>query len=225
MKLHSLVVAMLLSVTALAANAANSTSVQFGDAEAVKKIDVYNDGRNTYIQATPGLVIRGATSDGDRYIIKGVPREIEGYLHGRPLTITQETARPTTPAVNKAKLAADIASRIERLEKEQSDLQKKKAEAEAPPPPKPVFKALVSDMNIRGVMNRWAHELGMQDVVWEIPDDDIPVDREVPFTTDLDESGTLLMQATSFTKHPARTCLHSNGVMRVIPKTRFCDQP
>lgn len=88
-----------------------------------------------------------------------------------------------------------------------------------------VFKALASDVNIRGALNRWSREMGMQEVIWQIPGDDIPVDREVTFTTNFDESVAGLMMATNYTKQPARACSHSNGVIRVIPRTRFCDQP
>jgi hypothetical protein len=54
------------------------------------KFDVFNDGRNTYIEAVRGLVIRGATADGDRLIIDGVPSEIRAVFNGQEITIMRQ---------------------------------------------------------------------------------------------------------------------------------------
>jgi hypothetical protein len=86
------------------------------------------------------------------------------------------------------------------------------------------FKALITDFNIRTVLNRWSHEVGMQDVIWQ-NGDDIPVDRSTEFSSDFGQSVFELMTATGFTKQAARACHHSNGVLRIIPRTKFCDQP
>ncbi len=91
--------------------------------------------------------------------------------------------------------------------------------------PVPAYKALVTDRNLRGVVNRWAREKGMQEVVWELASADIPVDREVPFVGDFEQALRGLMRTTSYTGQPARACLHSNEVVRIIPRTRFCNQP
>lgn len=92
-------------------------------------------------------------------------------------------------------------------------------------PAAPKFVAQVSDGTVRGVLNRWAHLNGMQEAVWHLGSDDIPVDREVAFFGDFESSVRDLMATTTYTRLPARACLHSNGVLRVIPRSRFCSQP
>lgn len=85
-----------------------------------------------------------------------------------------------------------------------------------------VFQALLSDQTVRGVINRWLHTAGLQEVIWQLYDD-IVIEREVNFyATDLDSALTELMQATNNTE-PARACRHINGVVRIIPRTLFCE--
>jgi hypothetical protein len=60
---------------------------------AQQKFDVYNDGHNTYIASIPGLVVTGATADGERYIVDGVPMQIRGYMNGKPTTVGRGTSR------------------------------------------------------------------------------------------------------------------------------------
>jgi len=57
------------------------------DASNKSRFEVYNDGKNTYVEAIPGLVIRGATADGQRYIVNGVPTQIAAQLNGKQITV------------------------------------------------------------------------------------------------------------------------------------------
>lgn len=138
------------------------------ESESPQQIDVYNDGRNTYIKASPGLVINGATSDGDRYIVKGTPREIPAYIGGRPITITQESAR-LRAASPRPGPSPDIASRIEQLEQRESALLAKagrtpaaqNTEASCP------FVIRQEDGKLSDILERWAKRAGYQ-MSWEI---------------------------------------------------------
>lgn len=74
-----------------------------------QKFDVYNDGRNTYLESIPGLVVTGATADGERYIVNGVPQQIRGFMNGKPITVVRGTPpvpKPVAPdpAVVNAKI-------------------------------------------------------------------------------------------------------------------------
>jgi hypothetical protein len=138
------------------------------ETESPQQIDVYNDGRNTYIKAAPGLVINGATSDGDRYIVKGTPREIQGFISGRPVTITQESARLKTAAARQSS-SSDIASRIEQLQQRENALLAKNAagaastNADANCP----FVIRQEDGKLSDILERWAKRAGYQ-MSWEI---------------------------------------------------------
>jgi hypothetical protein len=57
------------------------------DATNKSRFEVYNDGKNTYVEAIPGLIIRGATADGQRYIVNGVPTQIAAQLNGKQITV------------------------------------------------------------------------------------------------------------------------------------------
>lgn len=63
-----------------------------------QKFDVYNDGRNTYLESIPGLVVTGATADGERYIVNGVPQQIRGFMNGKPITVVRGTPPAPKPA-------------------------------------------------------------------------------------------------------------------------------
>jgi hypothetical protein len=69
----------------LSALAATDRSYYVTELAAQQKFDVYNDGHNTYIESIPGLVVTGATADGERYIVDGVPMQIRGHMNGRPI--------------------------------------------------------------------------------------------------------------------------------------------
>jgi hypothetical protein len=63
-----------------------------------QRFDVYNDGYNTYLESIPGLVVTGATADGERYIVTGVPQHIRGFMNGKPITVARGIAPAPKPA-------------------------------------------------------------------------------------------------------------------------------
>lgn len=91
-----------------------------------QKFDVYNDGQNTYLESIPGLVVTGATADGERYIVNGVPSQIRGFMNGKPITVVRGTppvAKPATP--DPAVVSAQIKQLTEKLESLSSKVQPK----------------------------------------------------------------------------------------------------
>lgn len=86
------------STTLSAAAAATDRSYYVTELTSQQKFDVYNDGRNTYLESIPGLVVTGATADGERYIVNGVPQEIRGFMNGKPITVVRGTPPIPKPA-------------------------------------------------------------------------------------------------------------------------------
>lgn len=168
MKSNLLLAALVLTCVALPSQANSNRGTFVLESESPQQIDVYNDGRNTYIKAAPGLVVNGATSDGDRYIVKGTPREIPAYIGGRPITITQESSRARA-ASSRPAMPQDIASRIEKLEQRESALLAKSgrmptgqnADANCP------FVIRQEDGKLSDILERWAKRAGYQ-MSWEI---------------------------------------------------------
>lgn len=98
MKLSSLIASLLLTVVSAGAMAATDRSYYVTELTAQQKFDVYNDGRNTFLQSIPGLIVTGATADGEFFIVKGVPTSIRGFMNGKPITIVRGTPPAYRPA-------------------------------------------------------------------------------------------------------------------------------
>lgn len=100
-----------------AAAAATDRSYYVTELAAQQKFDVYNDGRNTYLESIPGLVVTGATADGERYIVNGVPQQIRGFMNGKPITVVRGTPPiPKPVAPDPAVVNAQIKQLTEKLD-------------------------------------------------------------------------------------------------------------
>lgn len=109
MKLSSFIASLVLTVVSVAAMAATDRSYYVTELAPQQKFDVYNDGRNTFLQSIPGLIVTGATADGEFFIVKGVPGSIRGYMNGKPITILRGTpptfrSAPADPKVLNSEL-------------------------------------------------------------------------------------------------------------------------
>lgn len=99
-----------------------------------QKFDVYNDGQNTYLESIPGLVVTGATADGERYIVNGVPQQIRGFINGKPITVMRGLPPlPKPPSPDPAAVSAQIKQLTEKLESLSSQVQPKTLQALAAP--------------------------------------------------------------------------------------------
>lgn len=100
MKLSSIIASLLLTALYASASAATDRSYYITELAPQQKFDVYNDGRNTFLQSIPGLIVTGATADGEFFIVTGVPGSIRGFMNGKPIMIVRGTApvfRPVAP--------------------------------------------------------------------------------------------------------------------------------
>ena len=59
-----------------------------------ERLNVYTDGKTTFIDALPGLIIPGATANASQYIIHGVPLRIEARMNGMDMTIIRGLPSP-----------------------------------------------------------------------------------------------------------------------------------
>lgn len=110
MKIKLSIAAVLLMLASAGAIAASDRNYYVVDTTVKQRFDVYNDGKNTYIESIPGLVVKGATVDGTNYIVFGVPSTISAQLNGRDITLTRGIApRADTAATLIARAPASIA--------------------------------------------------------------------------------------------------------------------
>lgn len=96
------------------ANAAIDTAYYVIDTPTTNRFDVYNDGKSTFIEAVPGLVIPRATADGQRLILNGVPSQIGAHLNGKAITIIRGV--PPKPAPPPTPPKEDPATTLKRIE-------------------------------------------------------------------------------------------------------------
>lgn len=119
MKLSSLIASLLLTVLSASAFAGTDRTYYVTELAPQQKFDVYNDGRNTFLQSIPGLIVSGATADGEFFIVKGVPSSIRGFMNGKPITVVRglpPAPRPAAPdpAVVDARIKA-LTDKLESL--------------------------------------------------------------------------------------------------------------
>lgn len=122
MKTKNLIITLALSAVALNAWAVPDRSYYVTELVTQQKFDVYNDGRNTYLESIPGLVVTGATADGEFYIVKGVPNQIKGFMNGKPITFLR--GAPPAPKAAPRPDAAAVGAELKRLTEELSTLTK-----------------------------------------------------------------------------------------------------
>lgn len=109
MKTFHILAPLLLTAICTSAIASTDHSYYVTELSTQQRFDIYNDGQNTYVQSVPGLIVSGATADGDMFIVHGIPGTIRGYLNGKPITIVRgapPAIKPVPPdaAVVNAKL-------------------------------------------------------------------------------------------------------------------------
>jgi hypothetical protein len=216
-----------------------------------QKFDVYNDGHNTYLESVPGLVVTGATADGERYIVNGVPRQIPGFMNGKPITVVRGL-----PPVPKAPVKPDTAAVKEQIKKLSEELsvltassdaiaaKQKPAKAaiaaigmtptpagqaasvhpipvEAPPKPAKVWEVKASDSTLYGTMKRWSKEANMQ-LMWETENHDVRLRGQASYTGDFDAAVFELMKSFQQSDYPMRACIYDNGAVRIVHTKKSC---
>lgn len=148
MKLSSLSASLLLTVVSVGALAATDRSYYVTELAPQQKFDVYNDGRNTFLQSIPGLIVSGATADGEFFIVKGTPSTIRGFMNGKPITVVRGTPpmfRPAAPA------PTEVNAKIQQLDARLAALQAKAGGA-APIAPMPPAGSVIARIDGNGTL-------------------------------------------------------------------------
>lgn len=248
MKTTLLIATLTLAVTTAWSPAAAATDRSYYVTElaAQQKFDVYNDGRNTYLESIPGLVVTGATADGERYIVNGVPQQIRGFMNGKPITVVRGTPPVPTPAAPDPAL---VNAQIKQLTDKLNSLSSKIATATpsdasaaagvngakyapvgtanalaaaATVPSAPAWEIRKTDRTIFGAMKRWSKTAGWQ-LMWDTEGNDFPVIAEATYRGEFDIAVGGVMASLQRSQFPLRACLYDNRAVRVIHKSKRCE--
>lgn len=245
MKIIPIIAIAFLSILSFHASAADRNYI-VSDTESQQKIDIYNDGRSTYIQAVPGLVIRGATADGERLIIRDVPNVINAELGGKKITLARGNASPviapskiiTASLMKKFQSTeSEISERLNRLEKESALLdQDAKSKKEtvtktaaintetataAELHSAPTWTTSPTDVNLRLLIGRWATSASWNSV-WDA-DIDSPITGKDQITTDFKTAIRHVLSSTELGDSPLKPCFYTNNVVRVVRQSAKCN--
>lgn len=241
MKPNHLIAILTLATTVAWSGAAAATDRSYYVTELAtqQKFDVYNDGRNTYLESIPGLVVTGATADGEWYIVNGVPRQILGFLNGKAITVVRGI-----PPAPKAPVRPDSAVVSEQIKKLSEELRVLTASSDAitakqkpvqngtaaitrtapvgvPAKPAKVWEVRPSDMTLYGAMKRWSKDAGMQ-LMWETENHDVRLRGQATYSGDFDAAVFELMKSVESSEYPMRACMFDNGAVRVIHVKKPC---
>jgi hypothetical protein len=239
MKPNLLIAILTLATTAPWSTAAAATDRSYYVTELTtqQRFDVYNDGRNTYLESIPGLVVTGATADGERYIVAGVPQQIRGFMNGKPITVVRgfpPAPKPATPDV--AAVTAQIKQLTDKLDGLSASAPNLApapmiagAQSPAGVPAAPVAKSSQvftyqvspSDQNLRMLVERWSKVVGWN-AVWDV-ERDIPIGTAGQKVGDFRSSVRWLLASTEFGDVVVKPCFYSNSVVRVVRKTVKCN--
>lgn len=92
-------IAALLSIMSLPASAVADHQYAPVDTSQQQPFDVYTDGKNTYIEAVKGVVVRGATREGDSFVVRGMPDRFVVQFNGKSMVIARTGLFTQPPTV------------------------------------------------------------------------------------------------------------------------------
>jgi hypothetical protein len=232
MKIFLTIAALTFSLQAPAALAATDRGYYIAEATTQQNFDVFNDGRNTYIEAMQGLVITGATVDSMFFIVNGLPTKINGFMNGKPISIVRGSAPPApAAAADKATIAARIAKLTADLNVlAQGAAKRSGGDAPAGPAAAPAatpadvqasWRIAASDGTLRELTSKWAASVGWK-AIWEV-DRDIPIDSPDEMRGDFRAAVRYALSATEFADVKVKPCFYTNRVVRITFKTTECN--
>ncbi|OZI59818.1 TcpQ domain-containing protein [Bordetella genomosp. 11] len=194
----------------------------------VAPLQVFDDGRNTWLQFAPGQAIPALFVEHDRTerpaayerrepyaIIRGKwPSVIMrgGTLQARAdyLGVAAQQAVPAPPAVARAAPGpGQVAAAQGSVDSAAGRL----------------YRVGPADENMRRALARWAGLAGwtFQSEHWAV-DVDIPLSASADFSDDFKRSVRALVAATELGERPLQPCFYANQVLRVIPLSQSCDR-
>lgn len=210
----------------------------------VAPVQVFDDGRNTYLQFKNGQTVPAifvADDNGERLaahstsgpyvVITGTGRELLMRIGGVTSRAAYEGGpRRARPAAEPGVPATDDDLHVQPAASHPAPWDQRGAFTRAPAPtPSPraalVFDAALADQNMRKVLVRWARAAGwtFEPEHWTV-DVDIPLAGAASFSADFKGSVRSLLSSTELSARPLQPCFYSNQVMRVIPLAEPCDR-
>lgn len=220
MKFKIILLHALMAVSMVANAAINDRNYAVSENGSDQRIEVFNDGRNTYIQAVPGLIIKGATADGDRLIINGTPKEIKGWKDGKQITLSRVESN-FSYGQNKSNASSEsteaLNARLTQITNQLSQIMRGNAAGVQPQQPKgtlPTWEIRPDDLAINPTIRRWAKAAHWQ-VAWEIPVD-FPVTITDSFVGTFEDAVSRVVSAYEGADYPLKACFYDNKVVRIV---------
>lgn len=218
---------------------------------AVAPMQVFDDGKETWLQFAPGQAlpaIFGVGSDGERalpYLRRDPYVVLAGGWSGllfRGGRLTARAQRPQAVADARPASASERIGPARPVEPAPPAIGALQAagplagaEASgaaaatggaAPTPvaaPQPLYRAAPPDATLRAVLARWAGLAGwtFQPQHWAV-DVDIPLSATAEFSGDFKSAVRELLGATELAEKPLQPCFYGNRVLRVVPLAQSC---
>lgn len=209
--------------TAFSAQAAYDSNYYLADAKISQQLRAHSDGKNTYVDAVPGLVVLGATADGDTYVMPGTPREIKIQLNGRPTTLIHgirpsiDAPLPATGTQNAAILAKinQLESRLKRTQEagrmvDGTPFITDDDNAQLAAEPVRDWTVMPGDVRLAATFDRWAKLAGWR-VQWDA-NKHLLIDSTSTFTGTFVDAvkAALMTPGVRFGAYPLEACVYAN---------------
>lgn len=220
----------LLKTVALLALFSASVHAETYTSDPERNIEVSNNGRNTYIAAMPGLIVNGATADGDRLILPGTPNKFYGTYGGQRITISKLSSLPPQERPSSKRtdaLQARLNNLEHNLQQKQIALYGNDVVKVMPKEPAKVWEIRKTDVTLFGALSRWS-ELATpkRQLLFETDDKDFPIIVETSFTGDYDSAVLNVIESLKSSSYPLRACMWDNKprpVVKLIHKNKSCE--
>lgn len=208
---------------------------------AVAPLQVFDDGRETWLQFAPGQAlpaIFGVGSEGERalpyvrrdpYVVVVGTWKALSFRGGR-LSAKAQRAQSAAPALADAAPAESSHPETPAPSTDSAGAASTApADTAVPGPlaatPPLVYRAAPPDSTLRAVLGRWADMAGwtFHSHHWAV-DVDIPLSATAEFPGDFKSAVRGLLGATELADRPLQPCFYSNRVLRVVPIAQSCSR-
>lgn len=215
--------AVALMLTSIAAHAATDSNYYIADKTINQQFRTYSDGKNTFIDAVPGLVVLGATADGDSYVLTGEPHEIKIQMNGRATTLIRGSKAAVAPLPPSASLPnAAILAKINQLEGRLKRTQESGRTTDGTPyisdddiaqsdtATIQDWVVLPGDVRLAATFDRWAKSAGWR-VQWDA-NKHLLIDSTSTFSGSFVDAvkAALMTPGIRFGSYPLEACVYAN---------------
>ena len=215
--------AIALMLTSIAAHAATDSNYYIADQTINQQFRTHSDGKNTFIDAVPGLVVLGATADGDSYVLTGEPREIKIQMNGHATSLIRgNKAAVTSLPANASSPNAAILAKISQLEGRLKRTQESGRMADGTPfisdddttstgsATVQDWVVLPGDVRLAATFDRWAKTAGWR-VQWDA-NKHLLIDSTSTFSGSFVDAvkAALMTPGIRFGAYPLEACVYAN---------------